>query len=286
MLPRSSTIARARRSTLRPGEVLREARSRTPRANAMSVGIAIPHPRSADEPAVRAMYARAGTSMPPTAATSGRMAARRSLSSPAISSRLISSPTTRKKKVMRPSRIPPRRSSETLHRLRRNTSSVPQSCSYVSRHGEFAHAIAMATAPTIRIPEAVSASRNDWSGRITRRGTGRSDWAQGMRRPPPLPPLRVADIRPPGPSKQPNPDHPGEERGREDPDLSRVSQPIVRAGQLRDEQRHGETDAGNRGGAQKIPPPHAPGQRSDPGSDRDEARSRDARQLAHNQPGD
>jgi hypothetical protein len=70
-------------------------------------------------------------------------------------------PNHRKKKVMRPSQIHPRRSSETLHRLRRNTSSVPQTCSYVSRHGEFAHAIAMATAPMIRVPEPVSASRND-----------------------------------------------------------------------------------------------------------------------------
>src|ERR671912_30647 len=45
----------------------------------------------------------AGTAMPPTAATAGRAALRQVESSPATSSRLISSPTTRKNRVMRPS---------------------------------------------------------------------------------------------------------------------------------------------------------------------------------------
>jgi hypothetical protein len=82
----------------------------TPRANAVSVAIGIPHPPDPAPPARTAAKTRAGTSMPPAAANTGSIAARRVRSSPTASSRFTSSPITRKNRVMRPSFTTCRRS--------------------------------------------------------------------------------------------------------------------------------------------------------------------------------
>ena len=77
----------------------------TPTANAMSVAIGIAQPVCPGVPQLKARYTAAGTTMPPIAAAMGSAAWRGDASSPAISSRLISSPTRRKKTVMSPSLI-------------------------------------------------------------------------------------------------------------------------------------------------------------------------------------
>jgi hypothetical protein len=69
----------------------------------MSVAIGIPHPRDPGPFTLTARYNTAGTTMPPTAATTGRAARFLSRNSPVDSSRRISRPTTRKKIVISPS---------------------------------------------------------------------------------------------------------------------------------------------------------------------------------------
>ena len=68
-----------------------------PMAKAMSVAAGMAQPRRAvASPRLHSAYTSAGIAMPPSAATTGSMAWRRSASSPSMVSRLISSPTNRK----------------------------------------------------------------------------------------------------------------------------------------------------------------------------------------------
>jgi hypothetical protein len=76
----------------------------------MSVAIAIAQPRVAGPPGLKARYSRAGTTMPPSAATAGTAIARQSRSSPSFSWRPSSSPTTKKNSVISPSLTQWRRS--------------------------------------------------------------------------------------------------------------------------------------------------------------------------------
>ena len=98
----SSTMARVSSNGLRLGGANRLASVNAPSANAMSVAIGMPQPRALSPPAI-ARYSSAGTTMPPIAASTGRIAARSWRSSPVTSSRLISSPTTRKNNAISPS---------------------------------------------------------------------------------------------------------------------------------------------------------------------------------------
>jgi hypothetical protein len=107
----SSTMASVRRKGRRVAGARRAATVSTPRAKAMSVAIGIPHPRAPSPPTFTRRYRPAGTTIPPTAASTGRAAARGSRSSPIVNSRLISRPTTRKNRVISPSFTAPRRSS-------------------------------------------------------------------------------------------------------------------------------------------------------------------------------
>ncbi len=84
----------------------------TPSARAVSVDIAAAQPCAAGPPALNAKKIPTGTAIPPSAAATGIARRWRSRSSPVSSSRLASSPTTRKKKVIRPSLTQCRRSSE------------------------------------------------------------------------------------------------------------------------------------------------------------------------------
>ena len=72
-------------------------------ANAVSVAIGTPHPCAQGPEGISAIYRAAGTTMPPMAAAMGRAAERIEARWPTVSSRLISSPTTRKKMVKSPS---------------------------------------------------------------------------------------------------------------------------------------------------------------------------------------
>jgi len=82
----------------------------------MSVAIGTPQPAAPGPPALTAAYSAAGTAMPAAAATTGRAAPRQVRSSPTTSSRLISRPTTRKNRVMRPSLTQWRRSVSRVRR--------------------------------------------------------------------------------------------------------------------------------------------------------------------------
>ena len=99
--PRSSTTARLSRKIRavagRPEPVI----ASTASANAMSVATGIAHAWSA--PPLMISASSAGTTMPPTAAITGNVAALRSASSPTTSSRLSSRPATKKNSASRPS---------------------------------------------------------------------------------------------------------------------------------------------------------------------------------------
>jgi hypothetical protein len=82
---------------------LRPTNASTPMANAMSVAIGMAHPCTPGPPTLIAAKISAGTSMPPMAAATGRVARRIDASSPSSSSRLISKPTRRKKTTISPS---------------------------------------------------------------------------------------------------------------------------------------------------------------------------------------
>ena len=71
----------------------------------MSVAMGIAHPREGIAPPFVRAYSEAGTIMPPMAAAMGMAAWRVDANSPASTSRLISSPTRRKKMAIRPSLI-------------------------------------------------------------------------------------------------------------------------------------------------------------------------------------
>ena len=83
--------------------------------------------------------------MPPTAAIAGSATARGLRSSPLVTSRLISSPTNRKKKVIRPLPTQNRRSVPMDSCPTRTTSGVRHRRSYAAGH-TFAHTSAIATA--------------------------------------------------------------------------------------------------------------------------------------------
>ena len=63
----------------------------------------MPQPLLPEPLGFHAKNTSAGTTMPPTAAKSGKLAARRSMSSPSVSSRFTSRPTTKKKIAISPS---------------------------------------------------------------------------------------------------------------------------------------------------------------------------------------
>ncbi len=100
----SSTTARLSNSTrIEVGRFV-PARASTPSAKAMSVATGIAQPLDAPgAPRATARNTRAGATMPPSAATTGRTAARASESSPTTSSRLSSRPATKKNTASRPS---------------------------------------------------------------------------------------------------------------------------------------------------------------------------------------
>ena len=77
---------------------------------AMSVAIGMAQPEEPSPLGLTARNSAAGTTIPPMAAMTGSAARRGSRSSPSTSSRLISKPTTKKKTVINPSLIQPRRS--------------------------------------------------------------------------------------------------------------------------------------------------------------------------------
>ena len=91
-------------STRTPEGSIVPASASTPSAKAMSVATGIAHaPPSAAAPHDTASATSAGTTMPPTAANTGSDAARRSASSPTVSSRLTSMPAMKKKIASSPS---------------------------------------------------------------------------------------------------------------------------------------------------------------------------------------
>ena len=102
----TASVSRRTRRRVPPGATS----ASTPSAKAVSVDIAAPQPFAPAPPALNARKIRTGSAMPPSAATSGIAMRRRSRSCPMSSSRLASSPTTRKKNVIRPSFTQCRRS--------------------------------------------------------------------------------------------------------------------------------------------------------------------------------
>ncbi len=101
---RSSTTAIDRSIARAPAGMDAPATASTPSAKAMSVAVGIAQaPPSAAAPPDAARAMTAGTIMPPTAAKTGRVAARRLLSSPVSSSRFSSIPATKKKIASSPS---------------------------------------------------------------------------------------------------------------------------------------------------------------------------------------
>ena len=115
----------------------------------------------------------AGTSMPPTAAMTGSATARGSRSSPWTSSRLISTPTSRKNTVIRASLT--QACSDRWSRCSSPPSSTRRGVCHISvyesLHGEFAHTMATAAAISMTTPPAASWARTRWSGCTTVRGT-------------------------------------------------------------------------------------------------------------------
>ena len=98
MASRSSMTAIASSRTRTPEGSIVPASASTPSAKAMSVATGIAHaPPSAEAPHDTASATSAGRTMPPTAANTGSDAARRSASSPTMSSRLSSMPAMKKK---------------------------------------------------------------------------------------------------------------------------------------------------------------------------------------------
>ena len=165
MAPRSSMMATAVKKTLSDAGTRLPSRTRMPRAKAMSVAMGIPQPRSATGlPQLIAAKIRAGTAMPPKAATAGSSTCDRVASSPSSISRLISSPTRKKKTAIQrsltqttsgldstsavPPCRPPRRNSPGMWRKRW----------YASPQGELLSNKAASAATARRTPP------SDWDG--------------------------------------------------------------------------------------------------------------------------
>ena len=92
----SSTIATASRNTRVPSLTRSPSSATSPTANAMSVAHAIAQPSAPSPPATIATKMTIGATTPPTAASAGSAAVRAFCRRPSTTSRLISSPTTRK----------------------------------------------------------------------------------------------------------------------------------------------------------------------------------------------
>ena len=103
MAPKSSAMANAVRKTLSETGTRSPSIERMPTAKAMSVAVGIPQPLAASVPWLKAAKIKAGASMPPAAATTGRIALRTDESCPLTTSRLISRPTVKKKITIRQS---------------------------------------------------------------------------------------------------------------------------------------------------------------------------------------
>jgi hypothetical protein len=97
MPPMSSTIASASSMMRSPNGTRVPTTARTPSANAMSVARGMPQPDAPGLPITMTAKIAAGTTMPPMAPAMGTITRRGSDSSPTTISRLISSPTTKKK---------------------------------------------------------------------------------------------------------------------------------------------------------------------------------------------
>ena len=158
-------MAKAVRKTRSPRGAQRPMSASTPRANAMSVAIGTPQPRVAGEsrPTTRTKTT-AGTSAPPNAATTGRVARRTESSSPTSTSRLISRPMTRKNTAIRASLIHHCRSRLRSNPATRNSSSVCHRSSYEAAHGEFTQTSATTVARISSTPPDALLSVNARNG--------------------------------------------------------------------------------------------------------------------------
>src|SRR5438067_5277971 len=134
-----------------------------PSANAVSVDIATPQPCADGRPASKARKIATATVMPPIEASSGRAKRRRSLSSPRSNSRRASSPTTKKKNVIRPLFTQWRKSSATLAPPTRIESVVPHRESY-DEASTFTQTSAATAAASRTAAPPVSVRRNSRSG--------------------------------------------------------------------------------------------------------------------------
>ena len=99
----SSAMVSVERNTRSPNGTRSPKSARIPRQNAMSFAMGTPQPCSKPLPALTAVYTNAGTTAPPAAATMGSSALRGLVSSPAVISNFISSPTSRKNSAIKKS---------------------------------------------------------------------------------------------------------------------------------------------------------------------------------------
>ena len=171
----SSTIASVRRNTFSGLGTRDPSSAMTPTANAMSVAIGIPQPSTPSPPRLNTTYRPAGTIIPPRAAIAGIAARLGSASSPSTNSRLISSPTTKKKIAIRPSftqcsndssRWKSPNSISSRSRCQKSAMSFPQPV--------LASTSALIVAISSTTPPAVSTWMNSRTGRPMRRASVRS----------------------------------------------------------------------------------------------------------------
>src|SRR6185437_1620197 len=165
--PRSSTIASASRNTFSGNGARLPSNASTPSANAISVAIGMPQPWAPRPPKFHAVKMSAGTSIPPNAAATGNIALRGDASSPLSSSRLISSPTTKKKTAMSASLTNCSRSIRSAMRANSNEKCRAHSSVYWLPHGEFAHTRAAIVAASSTTPPDASVATNAWIGWIS-----------------------------------------------------------------------------------------------------------------------
>ncbi len=155
---RSSTTASVSRKVRSPEGRWVLIRARMATAKAMSVAVGIAHPCiAAESPRFQAAKTAAGTSIPPTAATTGSAARRTSRRSPATNSRLSSSPATKKKIASRPSAAQVARDRCRCRALGPTMKSLRSS--YASDQGLFAQTIATTAPRSSSRPPVVSARR-------------------------------------------------------------------------------------------------------------------------------
>ena len=153
---RSSTTAKVSRNVRSATGRCVLITARTASAKAMSVAVGIAQPRRAPPPVVALTSTNriAGTSMPPSAATTGKAARRGSRRSPATNSRFSSNPATKKKMASSPSLAHAPRD-----RFRCSASGPTcrsRNAAYESAPGELAHTRATTVASSISAPPTVS----------------------------------------------------------------------------------------------------------------------------------